>query len=110
MSTYTVLGNGRSIAFWTGRWIQGQAVKDIAPSLLDFVNRRSIESTTVAAGLQGRAWVRQITGGITMPVTREYLKLWDQVMQVQLSNGEDRLIWRWTADRKYSSKSAYRAL
>jgi hypothetical protein len=21
MSTYTVLGNGRSTAFWTGRWI-----------------------------------------------------------------------------------------
>jgi hypothetical protein len=110
MSTYTVLGNGQSTAFWIGRWIQGQAVKDIAPSLLDFVIRRSIQSTTVAAGLQGRAWVRQITGGITVPVTCEYLKLWDQVMQVQLSDGEDRLIWRWTPDRKYSSKSAFQVL
>jgi hypothetical protein len=60
---YTVLGNDRSTAFWTGRWIQGQVVKDVAPSLLDYVSCRNIENTTVAAGLQGRAWVRQITGG-----------------------------------------------
>lgn len=73
MSTYTVLGNGRSTAFWTGHWIQGQAVKDVAPSLLDYVSCRNIENTTVAAGLQGRAWVHQITGGITVPVIHEYL-------------------------------------
>jgi hypothetical protein len=65
--------NGHSTAFWTGRWIQGQAVKDVSPSLLDYVSRRNIENTTFAAGLQGRAWVRQIIGGITVPVMREYL-------------------------------------
>jgi hypothetical protein len=43
-------------------------------------------------------------------VTHEHLKLWDRVMQVQLRDGKDRLVWRWTPDGKYSSKSAYRAL
>ena len=62
-STYTVLGNGRTTAFWTGKWIQTQSVKDIAPALLAFVSQRDIKSTTVAVGLSERAWVRQIWGG-----------------------------------------------
>jgi len=54
-STYTILGNGQSTAFWTGRWIQGHAVKDVAPSLLEFVSQRDIKTTTVAEGLAGRS-------------------------------------------------------
>ena len=62
-STYTVLVNGRSTHFWTGKWIQTQSVKDIAPALLAFVSQRDIKSTTVAEGITARAWVRQISGG-----------------------------------------------
>jgi len=109
-STYTILENGRSTAFWTGRWIQGKAVKDLAPSLLEFVSQRDIKTTTVAEGLAGRAWVRQISGGITTPAILDYLRLWDLVSQTQLSDSDYRLIWRWTADGKYTPKSAYQAL
>jgi len=109
-STYTVLGDGRNTAFWTGRWIQGQSVKDIAPALLAFVSNRDIKATTVAAGLSARAWVRQISGGISSTAILDYLKLWDAMAQCQLGVGEDSLIWRWTPDGQYSAKSAYRAL
>ena len=109
-STFTLIGNGQSTAFWTARWIQGKAVKDIAPTLLEFVSRRDIVETTVAAGLENRSWVRQITGGITVPAVVEYLRLWDLLTTITLGTGEDKLIWRWTADGIYSSKSAYRAL
>jgi hypothetical protein len=74
-STYTILGDGRSTAFWTGRWIQGKAVKHIAPSLLTHVSRRDIRQTTMADGVQGCAWVRQITGGISVPATQQYQRL-----------------------------------
>lgn len=79
MSTFTVIGNGRSTSFWTGRWLMGHAIKDIAPSLLHFISRRDIVNTTVAAGMQARAWVRQISRGITVPAMREYLNVWDMV-------------------------------
>ena len=62
-STFTVIGNGQTTAFWTDRWIQGKAVKDIAPALLEFVSRRDIKETTVAAAMESRSWIRQITGG-----------------------------------------------
>lgn len=78
-STYTIIGNGRSTSFWTGRWLQGRAITDIAPTLTALVHRRNIPRTTVAAALQDRSWVTQITGGITVPDIHEYLDLWDQL-------------------------------
>ena len=109
-STFTMIGNGQTIAFWTDRWIQGKAVKDIAPALLEFVSRRDIKETTVAAAMESRSWIRQITGGITVPAIMEYLRLWDILSTITLGEGEDKLIWCWRADGAYSSKSAYRAL
>jgi hypothetical protein len=91
-STYTVPRNGRSTTFWTERWIQGQAVKDVTPSLLDFVSQTNIKATIVAVGLTGRAWVRQIPEGITVSAILDYLRVWDLVSQIQLGNGEDKLI------------------
>ena len=88
----------------------GQVVKDVAPSLLEFVSPRDIKTTTVTAGLARRAWVRQISGGITTPAILDYFRLWDLVSQLQLGDNEDNLIWRWTVDGKYTSKSAYQAL
>ena len=49
-------------------------MKDIAPALLEFVSRRDIKETTVAAGLENRAWIRQIAGGIIVPAIIEYLR------------------------------------
>ena len=47
MSTYTIIGGGRSTPSWT-RWIQGEAVKDIAPALLPFISRTNGQNATVA--------------------------------------------------------------
>jgi len=88
----------------------GQVVKDVAPSLLEFVSPRDIKTTTVTAGLARRAWVRQISGWITTPAILDYFRLWDLVSQLQLGDNEDNLIWRWTVDGKCTSKSAYQAL
>jgi len=71
-STYTIIGDGRSTAFCTGRWIQGQAVKHIAPCLLNYVSHRDIRQTTMVDGLQGHAWVCQISGGISVQATNQY--------------------------------------
>lgn len=55
--------------------------------------------------MHNRAWVRQITGGITVPGMHEYLLLWDRLLQVhatQLQRGLIDSIRRrhWTADRR----------
>jgi hypothetical protein len=64
----------------------------------------------VAEGLQGGTWIRQISGGISVPATAQYVRLWNLVAQESLGANPDRLVWRWTEQGTYTSSSAYRAL
>jgi len=40
----------------------------------------------------------------------EYLFLWNTLRDYQLTDAQDRTIWRWTPDGSYSAKSAYTML
>ena len=51
-SIYVELGNGRKALFWTDRWLQGQSLLDIAPSLCNAVRARIKGQRTVAQALQ----------------------------------------------------------
>ena len=62
------IGNGQRSYFWTDRWIQGRSIKDLAPALLAAVRPRAQRQRTVAEGLSNRAWVRDITGALTVQV------------------------------------------
>jgi len=90
-------------------WLQGRSIQDLAPTLSSIVDRRFFHSATVAAALLNRSWLRHITGGLIAPAIQAYLAIWDHVRDIHLSDVEDTLIWRWSADMKYSSRSAYRA-
>ena len=43
----------------------------------------------------------------TIEEMASFVKLWDLVQQVQLTNEPDKIYWRWTADGNYNAKSAY---
>ena len=65
----------------------------------------------MASGLADHAWVSDITGAQTVQVFLQYLDLWERVRGVQLVTGvPDSVIWRWSADHKYSAASAYGAM
>jgi hypothetical protein len=40
----------------------------------------------------------------------EYLDLWDATTGVRLGEQPDRVVWHWTPDDKYSTRSAYKML
>jgi hypothetical protein len=44
----------------------------------------------------------------TIEEIASFVKLWDYVQQIQLTNEPDHLVWRWTSDGQYTSKSAYK--
>lgn len=37
----------------------------------------------------------------------EFVILWDLIQQVNLSDSQDEIVWRWTAHGEYTAKSAY---
>ena len=55
-STYTVIGNGEDTLFWTDRWLNGQSVEDMAPTLSTLVPATIRRSQSVCQALQQRSW------------------------------------------------------
>jgi len=73
-STSVELGDGAHARFWTDRWLSEGRIKSFAPNLFRAVRRRSL-SASVRDAVARRAWVRHISGALTMHVLVEYVLL-----------------------------------
>jgi hypothetical protein len=110
-ATHTEIGNGHSTLFWEDRWIHGRNVMDIAPRLLLAVPRRIQNSRTVQTALANRSWLNDIQGALTVEVLADYLDLWDAITTVNINpHREDKHIFRFAHNGKYSAKVAYESL
>ena len=85
-STFTIIGDGRNTLFWEDQWIDGEAIRDIAPCLHQQVPRQTRSRQTVREAVTDRQWVRAITGGLSWTAICEYLNLWDAMHNVVLSD------------------------
>jgi hypothetical protein len=108
-STTMCIGNGQRALFWEDRWVNGRAVKEIAPLLYNCIPRRRRKIRTVAEGLHGNSWARDIQGVLGVHEIGQYLQLWHLVHATTLSNTPDRLLWKWTASGTYTASSCYLA-
>ena len=96
--------------FWSDRWLHGQSLLDLAPCLCNVVDNRVRKQRTVAEALQNNCWVSDIKGALTVQVLIEYLRVWDLTHDIHLLTGHrDKLCWKWTADKIFSTSSAYSA-
>jgi hypothetical protein len=109
-STNMVIGNGQQALFWEDRWIDGRAAREIAPALFDCIPKRRRKIRTVAQGLQGNSWARDIHGILGIHEIGQYLQLWMAIAHTTLTTEPDRLVWKWTASGSYTAKSCYLAL
>ncbi|TVU51343.1 hypothetical protein EJB05_02762, partial [Eragrostis curvula] len=68
------------------------------------------QNRTVHEALNGRRWVRDILGGLTVEVLIEYLRIWDIMETTQLNHHErDKFVWKWSGDGNFSAASTYAA-
>lgn len=44
-----------------------------------------------------------------MPVIREFVRIWDLCLEVQLTEEQDAFIWKWSPSGRYSVSSTYTA-
>jgi hypothetical protein len=109
-STNMVIGNGQQALFWEDRWIDGRAAREIAPALFDCIPKRRRKIRTVAQGLQGNSWARDIHGILGVHEIGQYLQLWMAIAHTTLTTEPDRLVWKWTDSGSYTAKSCYLAL
>ncbi|WVZ64257.1 LOW QUALITY PROTEIN: hypothetical protein U9M48_013807 [Paspalum notatum var. saurae] len=110
-SVHFVVDNGQRTLFWQDNWIGGKSVVDVAPALLWFMSKRTKSTQTVAAALHDGRWIREIRGGLSIQAIVQYLKPWDLIRDVRLiQSTQDRAVWRWSRDGRFSVHSAYRLL
>jgi hypothetical protein len=64
----------------------------------------------VREALVERSWITDITGALSALALWQYVQVWIRLRSVQLSAEPDRLVWRWTTNGLYTSKSCYNAL
>ncbi|WVZ55170.1 hypothetical protein U9M48_005869 [Paspalum notatum var. saurae] len=105
-STMVSVGNGASTSFWHDSWLDGKAPMDIAPNLYPFAWRKNKK---VSEELTDLNWTRGLWRMETTQQLEEFISLWNLLEDIQLSDQEDSIQWKWTANGIYSSKSAYMA-
>ena len=105
-STTITIGNGNKAHFWHHNWLDGEAPRYLAPHLFQLVSRKN---RTVCQELQNGNWIRSLRTRITTSVQiQEFVALWFRIQEVQLTpDVQDSIVWRWTADGNYSTRSAY---
>lgn len=110
-SIYIEVGNGHKTLFWSDPWLDGKSIADLAPCLCATVGARVKKQRTVAQALQLNQWTRDIAGALPVQVIMDYLYIWSMIREVQLEEGRpDKICWKWTSDKNFSTASAYKAL
>jgi hypothetical protein len=110
-SIQMIMGDGKSLLFWSDPWLQGQHLADLAPDLLAAVPAHRRKQRSVVAALHGDTWIRDITRALTIPLIMQYLDIKQHLQQVQTSPDTlDSFACRWTSTDKYSCSSSYKAL
>ena len=97
--------------FWEDNWIQGSSIHTLAPAVHAAVATRTQNRRTVREALQGRTWIRDISGALGIQAILEYLSLWTSLQSLDaLSEEPDSIIWRWESSGEYSARSAYQSM
>jgi hypothetical protein len=108
-ATTVRLGNGERARFWLDRWLDGARVEDVAPNLAAMIPPRIAKARSVKEGLSG-LWLQDCGPNLSAEALAEFFVLWQILAEVQLfPERGDELIWAWSPDGTYSSKSAYKA-
>lgn len=106
-STKIIIGDGRKARFWTPKWLNGQAVMDLAPNLSKLLHRKS---KTVREGISDANWIRQLRRINSAEQFDEFIALWlaDRHLTLHETNQDD-ISWVWTVSGEYAAESAYEA-
>jgi len=97
-STVVTLGNGNKASFWQSAWLHGQAPMDIFPDLFKLAWRKN---RSVREELQHQSWTRGLWRMESVEEMASFIRLWDLVQSVQLTNEPDAIKWKWTAHGEY---------
>ena len=108
-ATTITVGDGKTAEFWHTPWLLGAKPRDIAPLIFEISKGKNL---TVRDAMHELLWLRNINmaSGLSVNHIMQFCALWSSLEQVQLQDGiADDIVWKFTANGKYSAVSAYKA-
>jgi hypothetical protein len=104
-SLVATMGKGDKASFWNSNWINGRALKHLAPSLFQKSKRKNI---SVLKATENNKWISHITPILTIAELNEFILLWEEITLVaRVEDSGDEIKWKWTPDGQYTTQSAY---
>lgn len=103
-STNITVGNGKKTPFWEARWLNGTSPKDLAPNLY---LQAKFKRRKVCQELHNDNWIRNLQNIETPVLLQEFVLLFMALVDINLSEQPDAIIWRWTEHGRYTVRSAY---
>lgn len=104
--TKITLGDGETAKFWSDKWLDGFSPSFLAPLCFPLASRKNL---TVKEALTDGRWMRGLLKISSEAQLDQFVRLWDMLQEVTLSESKDGISWCSTADGKYSAVSAYSA-
>lgn len=88
------MGDSKSTLFWEDRWIDGFRICELAPTVYDKVPKRIRKVRLVSDALADQAWARDVGPNLAAATLEEFLRIWQRISQVQLTDGmDDKMRW-----------------
>jgi hypothetical protein len=107
------VGKGDKVLFWKDRWLNGSAVGNIAPSVLQLVGTRCRNARTVQIALIHHKWIEDMVGPVTPAAAAECVRLWIHISELdgqRNAQDEDVFSWPCSSSGSYSAKTTYQRL
>jgi hypothetical protein len=101
-----VVNNGKKISFWLDPWLEGNPLCSMYPILYELCLNQ--DSTVHEVSVSG--WV--VPFKIILPplIRNVWYELARKLNMVVLNGDDDKLVWKWTPNKKFSVKSVYMEL
>ncbi|KAK1607416.1 hypothetical protein QYE76_031089 [Lolium multiflorum] len=104
-ATKITIGDGKTAAFWTDRWLKDQAPCSIAPDIFKISIRKN---RTVADALHNNKWLQDLRFHLSIDHLPQLLGLAERLEEVTLTGTPDDITWRFDSKGSYSAGSAYK--
>jgi hypothetical protein len=73
VSVVSLVGDGKSMNFWTDQWLQGKNIQDLSPALRAAVPNAIAKKRSVQEVLEGLKWVDHIRSSLLAQALLEFL-------------------------------------
>ncbi|KAM0835188.1 hypothetical protein ACQ4PT_063102 [Festuca glaucescens] len=97
--TAITLGNGETAKFWSDRWLNGCAPKQLAPLCFSLATRKNL---SMKEALSNGRWMRGLQKMSNEAQLDQFMHLWSLLQHVNLTVSRDEIAWCISADGKYS--------